>query len=225
MKITWIGQAGLLIETCGKKIMVDPYLSDSVEAINPKNWRRIAVDESLFDENVDIIVITHDHLDHLDPQTLEKFLQKDKTLTVLASYNAWQQVRKNGKNHNYVMFNRGTVWTQDGIVFTAVKAEHSDLTSIGFIIDDGESKVYVTGDTLYNKDIFPELPINLDAVFLPINGVGNNMNVTDAKRFAEMTGAKKAIPIHWGMFDELDASEFDIDNAVIPKIYEEVKFE
>ena len=128
MKTTWIGQAGLLIETCGKKIMVDPYLSDSVEAINPKNWRRIAVDESLFDENVDIIVITHDHLDHLDPQTLEKFLQKDKTLTVLASYNAWQQVRKNGKNHNYVMFNRGTVWTQDGIVFTAVKAEHSDLS-------------------------------------------------------------------------------------------------
>ena len=224
MKITWIGQAGLLIETSGKKIMVDPYLSDSVEKINPKNWRRAAVDESLFEEDIDMIVITHDHLDHLDPQTLEKFLEKDKALTVLAPYNAWQQVRKNGKNHNYVMFNRGTIWTQDGITFTAVKAEHSDLTAIGFIIEDDEFKVYVTGDTLYNKDIFPELPKNLDAVFLPINGVGNNMNIYDAKQFAEMTGAKKAIPIHWGMFDEIDASEFDIVNAVIPKIYEEVKF-
>lgn len=224
MKITWIGQAGLLIETGGKKIMVDPYLSDSVEKINPKNWRRAAVDESLFEEDIDMIVITHDHLDHLDPQTLERFLEKDKALTVLAPYNAWQQVRKNGKNHNYVMFNRGTIWTQDGITFTAVKAEHSDLTAIGFIIEDDEFKVYVTGDTLYNKDIFPELPKNLDAVFLPINGVGNNMNIYDAKQFAEMTGAKKAIPIHWGMFDEIDASEFDIVNAVIPKIYEEVKF-
>ena len=107
MKITWIGQAGLLIETGEKKIMVDPYLSDSVEAINPKNWRRVAVDESLFEEDIDMIVITHDHLDHLDPQTLERFLKKDKILTVLAPYNAWQQVRKNGKNHNYVMFNRG----------------------------------------------------------------------------------------------------------------------
>lgn len=68
MKITWLGQAGLLIETGGKKIMVDPYLSDSVEAINPKNWRRVAVDESLFEEDIDMIVITHDHLDHLDPQ-------------------------------------------------------------------------------------------------------------------------------------------------------------
>ena len=224
MKITWIGQAGLLIETGGKKIMVDPYLSDSVEAINPKNWRRVAVDESLFEEDIDMIVITHDHLDHLDPQTLERFLKKDKILTVLAPYNAWQQVRKNGKNHNYVMFNRGTVWTQDGIIFTAVKAEHSDLTAIGFIIDDGEFKVYVTGDTLYNKDIFPELPKNLDAVFLPVNGVGNNMNISDAKQFAKMTEAKKAIPIHWGMFDELDVSDFDLVNAIIPKIYEEVKF-
>ena len=225
MKITWIGQAGLLIETGGKKIMVDPYLSDSVEAINPKNWRRVAVDESLFEEDIDMIVITHDHLDHLDPQTLERFLKKDKILTVLAPYNAWQQVRKNGKNHNYVMFNRGTVWTQDGIIFTAVKAEHSDLTAIGFIIDDGEFKVYVTGDTLYNKDIFPELPKNLDAVFLPVNGGGNNMNISDAKQFAKMTEAKKAIPIHWGMFDELDVSDFDLVNAIIPKIYEEVQFE
>ncbi len=225
MKIIWIGQAGLLIETGGKKIMVDPYLSDSVEAINPKNWRRVAVDESLFEEDIDMIVITHDHLDHLDPQTLERFLKKDKILTVLAPYNAWQQVRKNGKNHNYVMFNRGTVWTQDGIIFTAVKAEHSDLTAIGFIIDDGEFKVYVTGDTLYNKDIFSELPKNLDAVFLPVNGVGNNMNISDAKQFAKMTEAKKAIPIHWGMFDELDVSDFDLVNAIIPKIYEEVQFE
>ena len=225
MKITWIGQAGLLIETGGKKIMVDPYLSDSVEAINPKNWRRVAVDESLFEEDIDMIVITHDHLDHLDPQTLERFLKKDKILTVLAPYNAWQQVRKNGKNRNYVMFNRGTVWTRDGIIFTAVKAEHSDLTAIGFIIDDGEFKVYVTGDTLYNKDIFPELPKNLDAVFLPVNGVGNNMNISDAKQFAKMTEAKKAIPIHWGMFDELDVSDFDLVNAIIPKIYEEVQFE
>lgn len=204
--------------------MVDPYLSDSVEAINPKNWRRVAVDERLFEEDIDMIVITHDHLDHLDPQTLERFLKKDKILTVLAPYNAWQQVRKNGKDHNYVMFNRGTVWTQDGITFTAVKAEHSDLTAIGFIIDDGEFKVYVTGDTLYNKDIFSELPKNLDAVFLPVNGVGNNMNISDAKRFAKMTEAKKAIPIHWGMFDELDVSDFDLVNAIIPKIYEEVKF-
>ena len=48
MKITWLGQAGLLFETAEKKIMIDPYLSNSVESINPKNYRRVAVDEDLF---------------------------------------------------------------------------------------------------------------------------------------------------------------------------------
>lgn len=90
-------------------------------------------------------------------------------------------------------------------------------------MDDGKEKIYVTGDTLYNKDIFEELPQDIDAVFLPVNGVGNNMNIIDAKKFAEKTGAKKAIPMHWGMFDEFDPTEFDFGNAVIPTIYEEVK--
>ena len=223
MKITWLGQAGLLFETNGIKIISDPYLSDSVEKVNPKNWRRIPVKEELFQEETDIIVITHNHLDHLDPETLERFLDTDRTLTVLAPYDAWQEIRKFGKNHNYVMFNRGTVWTQSGITFMAVRAEHSDLTAIGFVMDDGNKKIYVTGDTLYNKEIFTDLPQDIDAVFLPINGVGNNMNIIDAKKFADAIDAKNVVPVHWGMFDELDPTEFDLKNAIIPTIYEEVK--
>lgn len=46
MKITWLGQAGLLFETGNLTIMVDPYLSNSVEKVNPLNYRRVAVDES-----------------------------------------------------------------------------------------------------------------------------------------------------------------------------------
>ena len=223
MQIVWMGQAGLLIDTGNIKIMVDPYLSDSVARINPKNWRRVPVDEAFFREEPDMIVITHNHLDHLDPETLSRLLDTQKTVTLLASYDAWQEARKFGGNHNYVMFNRGTVWTQDGLIFTAVKAEHSDLTAIGFVLDDGVQKIYITGDTLYNKEIFGDLPEDIDAVFLPINGVGNNMNIADAKRFARKTGAKKAVPIHWGMFDEIDPAGFDLENAVIPTIYGEVK--
>ena len=43
MKITWIGQAGLLLETGKTTVLIDPYLSDSVKAINPANWRRVPV--------------------------------------------------------------------------------------------------------------------------------------------------------------------------------------
>jgi L-ascorbate metabolism protein UlaG (beta-lactamase superfamily) len=90
-------------------------------------------------------------------------------------------------------------------------AEHSDLYAIGVILDDGEKKYYVTGDTLYNEAMFAEIPNDIDTVFLPVNGVGNNMNLTDAKRFAKRIGAKKAVPIHFGMFDELKAEDVVIE--------------
>lgn len=219
MKITWLGQAGLLFETGGKKIMVDPYLSNSCGKINPQSQRRVPVDNTFLKIKPDVIILTHDHLDHTDPETLEYFLNGENNVLVLASYNAWQRVRVIGQGNNYVCFNRRTVWTYEGMVFTAVKAEHSDLCAIGVIIDDGEKKYYVTGDTLYNKDIFTELPKDIEAVFLPINGVGNNMNMTDAKLFAQECGAKKTVPLHFGLFDNLKPNGFDI----VPEYFKEIK--
>ena len=129
---------------------------------------------------------------------------------------------KLGGDHNYVLFNRHTSWTEKGIRFTAVKAEHSDPTPIGVIIDDGEKKYYITGDTLYNEEIFSDIPDDIYALFLPINGVGNNMNKVDAARFAKRIGAKKVVPIHFGMFDNMTADDFVCENKVTPEIYKEI---
>lgn len=222
-KITWLGQAGLLFEHHEYKLMIDPYLSDSVKEINPNNYRRKPVDESLFDIKPDMMIFTHNHLDHYDPETVERFITKDSAMTVLAPSSVWSEVRKTGGNNNYVLFNRHTQWSEGGLVFTAVKAEHSDPTPIGVIIDDGEKKYYVTGDTLYNEEIFADIPDDIYAVFLPVNGVGNNMNMIDAARFAKRVGAEKVVPIHTGMFDELDANAFECKNKVVPKIYEKVE--
>lgn len=223
MKVTYLGQAGLLFEKGNFKIMIDPYLSDSVEKINPKNYRRVPVDESFFKIKPDVMIFTHNHLDHYDPETVVHFIDENSNITVLAPKSVWDEVRKIGGNNNYILFNRHTEWTQNGIRFTAVKAEHSDITPIGVIIDDGERKYYVTGDTLYNEEIFEDIPSDIYALFLPVNGVGNNMNMTDAARFANRINAVKTVPIHIGMFDELTADGFECENTVIPTIYEEIR--
>ncbi len=222
MRITWLGQAGLLIETNNVKIMVDPYLSDSVEKVNPLNCRRVRPDENFFKIRPDVIVLTHDHLDHADPETLEKYLKTYSGITVLASKNAWNTARSFGGSHNYVMFNRNTTWTEKGIRFTAVRAEHSDDYAIGVILDNGDKRLYITGDTLYNESIFASIPDSIDILFLPINGVGNNMNLTDASRFAERVGARATVPLHFGMFDETDPTLFECKNHVIPQIYKTI---
>ena len=223
MKIIWLGQAGLLFIKDGFKIMVDPYLSDSVEKINPASFRRQAVDESLFEIKPDVMIFTHNHLDHYDPETVCRFISADTNIVVLSPASVWQEVRKIGGNNNYIQFNRHTVWTENGIKFTAVKAEHSDISAIGVIIDDGDKKYYVTGDTLYNEKIFGDIPNDIYAVFLPVNGVGNNMNMTDAARFAKRINAERTVPMHIGMFDEITADEFDCENKIIANIYEEIK--
>ena len=224
MNITWLGQAGLLFDNGKTKIMVDPYLSDSVEKINPKSYRRVPVNEMIFSVEPDVIVFTHDHLDHFDPETAKVFLGNDrKPATVLSSFSVWQKARTSGNVHNYVLFDRHSEWTEHGFRFRAVKAVHSDPFAIGIIIEDiCENKVYyVSGDTLYNSEIFSDLPDNIDFAFIPVNGVGNNMNATDAVRFFKDSGAKIAVPYHVGMFDELTPLVFDNENKIVLEVYEE----
>ena len=223
MKITYLGQAGFLFEKDEFKIMIDPYLSDCVVKVNPRNYRRVPVDESFFNVKPDLMIFTHNHLDHYDPETVPHFIGEDTKVTVLAPSSVWNEVRKLGGINNYVQFDRHTSWTEHGIRFTAVKAEHSDRDAIGVLIDDGEKKYYITGDTLYNEEIFADIPDDVFALFLPVNGVGNNMNMADAARFAERVNAKWTVPVHVGMFDELSADDFCCENKKVPQIYKEIE--
>ena len=180
--------------------------------------------DSLFDITPDVMIFTHAHLDHYDPETVTRFITDESRITVLAPSSVYGEVRKLGGNNNYVKFDRHTEWTEKGVRFTAVKAEHSDPSPIGILIDDGTRIFYVTGDTLYNTEIFEDIPKGVYAVFLPVNGVGNNMNMEDALRFCERIDPQFAVPLHCGLFDSLDAHGFKYKNTVVPKIYEEVKF-
>ena len=224
-KITWLGQAGLLFENGGFRLMIDPYLSDSCGKINPKSHRRVPVDETYLAMQPDMILCTHNHMDHTDPETLTVFLHRDPPLTLLAPGTAWSKAREFGGAHNYVQFNRHTQWTQGPFRLTAVRAEHSDPDAIGVIIEDGKKRYYVTGDTLYNTDVLADVSGAVDVVFLPVNGVGNNMNMTDAARFAAAVGAKRTVPLHIGLFDGLSAADFDCPNKVVPVFFKEIRLD
>ncbi len=222
MKITWIGQAGLyFVSDEGTKVLIDPYLSNSAMEINPRNERHTPIDKRFLEIKPDILIFTHNHIDHYDPETAKHYLKEDSGITVLCPSSVWDNVRQFGGNNNYVMFNRHTQWTEKGLTFKAVKAEHSDLSAIGVIVEDGKRSYYVTGDTLYNTDIFNDLPQRIDIVFLPINGMGNNMNVEDAVRFVWAIGARKAVPMHYGMFDRLRPTEFEVPGLILPELYKE----
>lgn len=226
MKCTWLGQAGLLFDFDGMKVMVDPYLSDSVATVNPVNRRRVEADKSFLDRKPDVLILTHNHLDHTDPETLDLLFERHDGICVLASLNAWNRVRRYGANHNYVLFDRGTEWTQGAVHFQAVHAQHSDDHAIGVLITCQGRTWYVTGDSLFHpqaiRDVW-ESGKKVEVVFLPVNGIGNNMNLTDAARFATAIKAEKVVPVHFGLFDSINPEkDFFCANKVIPEIYREV---
>ena len=224
MKVIWLGQAGLLFETKDVIIMIDPYFSNSVEKANPEYKRRVQVLKDVFSIKPDVMIFTHNHLDHFDMETVEKFIGTETNISVLAPKSVWTDVRRIGGNNNYILFNRGTSWTEKNVRFTAIKAEHSDHDAIGVIIDYEGKKYYITGDTLYNEEIFKDINDRIYAVFLPVNGVGNNMNMLDAKRFCERINPNYAVPVHCGMFDEIDMNKFEYERKIVPEIYKEIKF-
>lgn len=226
MKITYLGQAGLLVEAASKAIIIDPYLSNSVEAIEPQNYRRKPIDERFLEIKPDVVICTHDHLDHTDPDTLAHYLGDGSHALVLAPFGAWKHIRSfAAPTNNCVMFNTGTAWSEGEIRFSAVKAEHSDREAIGVVIECEGKTLYVTGDTLYNEEVLASAPRAPYALFLPINGRGNNMNIADAERFAREIGARYTVPFHVGLFDEIDPSGFVCEGRVIPEIYREIIFE
>ena len=224
VKITYLGQAGFLFEYKEMKIMIDPYLSNSVAKYEPKNERRIPVDERFFLIKPDVLVFTHNHGDHYDKETVKKFVTEESKITVLSPYSVWCDVRKFGGNNNFILFDKGTSITIEDVVFTAVKAVHSDKDAIGVVMEREGEKYYITGDTLYSEEVFSSLPQGrYKALFLPINGIGNNMNVADAKRFSERIQADFVVPMHIGLFDDLSGELLQVKNRVIAENFKEVK--
>ena len=224
MKITWLGQAGLLFEEEGVSLMIDPYLSDCVAKLNPAKARRVPVDERFFDITPDVLIFTHDHLDHYDPETAPRFLGKtDKEIVVLCPPSVFPKALAHENEHNYVRMERGTVWTEGPFRITAVKAAHSDPDAMGVLIEVAGKTYYVTGDTLYNENIFADIPAGVELLLLPVNGVGNNMNMQDAARFAARVAPRFAVPLHVGLFDSLDPRDFPYENKIIPQFFREIE--
>lgn len=230
MKIIWLGQSGLLFVSGNKKIVVDPYLSDSLKKIDKRMYRGMKLNKKFFKVKPDIIVLTNSHPDHTDITTLTSYLRKSKKPVTLlcseASYAKVEDAKIRGR-YNNVMFCEGSEWTLENLRITAVKAQTDDKTAIGITVSDAQTgKVYyVAGDTLYNKYVIESVPKSPDVSFIPINGEDGCMNMADAARFAFAIDSQITVPVHFGMFDLVDPREFHVRNKMIPKIYRILDFD
>ena len=218
MKVTWLGSSALLFENENIKILVDPLFSDIDGKV-----RRYPSDKSYLELSPDVIILSGTDKERLDMSAVSSYIRERGDITVLASEGAYMRVSEMCPDANIVLLSPHSVWSEGGVTFYSVGCAGADRTAIGVIVDDGEMTYYLSGATLYNYDVLDDVldlaPDGVDYAFLPISGRGSVMNAKDAADFAYEISAKRAVPVSYGLYDDVSASDFDFEDAVVLEPY------
>lgn len=180
MKITKYPQSCLMIETSNKRILIDAgslkYQDKFLE-----EWKK-----------ADIILITHKHGDHIKSDVL-----KDIDIPIYST----KEVQDTYPEIKFNIVKENDTLDFDNIKIEVVKAIHGYnpnlknggqvFENVGYIIDDGEYRLYITSDTIcFNNDY------KADIVALPVTAHGLTMSAFEASLFVRELGAKLVLPIH-----------------------------
>lgn len=198
--VTWLGQAGYLLEFEGYRVCIDPYLSDAVE--REEGLKRLfpapLQPEAL---RADFVILTHDHLDHLDPDTLPA-IAKASPATCFAGPKSCMQHLALLQIENRRLFARGDMLQIGSLSFHGVFSKHTP-DSIGLVVQPPCSGgIYFTGDTEYDSALLQVCRFHPEILFTCINGKLGNMGYQYAALLARMLEVHIAIPNHYGLFRE-----------------------
>jgi L-ascorbate metabolism protein UlaG (beta-lactamase superfamily) len=200
-KVTYIGHATTLIEMDGLRIISDPFFRSYIWHLSRT---RLAITPEWY-SNIDLILISHAHWDHLDIVSLQKFAADTP---VVAPAGSKPLLSKAGMNR-ILEANPGDEFQFAGLSILATYAEHNgkrgpfspELPCLGFLVR-GSRSVYFSGDTAL-FDGMVELAQDLDIALLPVWGWGptlgkGHMDPIQAAEAARRLAPRIAIPIHWG---------------------------
>lgn len=220
--IWWLGQSGYLLLWQGKKILIDPYLSDSLT----KKYENTSKPHVRMSERViapellkDILIVSssHNHTDHLDAETLIPVINNNPGIhCIIPEANRSFVAERIKMPADFPEgLNAGAQITISGFTFHGIPAAHNTIDRdekgqckyLGYIIRFGKWTVYHSGDTLWYDGLQNILsPFDIDLALLPINGnepargVAGNLNTEEAAKLGRAAGVKHVIPCHYDMF-------------------------
>ncbi|QWD70700.1 glycosyltransferase [Polynucleobacter sp. UB-Siik-W21] len=221
--IEMLGQSGFRIELNDLTLYVDPYLSNSVYEQDSNEFVRMKGIARTPDEVVDAdyVLITHEHLDHCDPNTVLGIAKASPEAIFWGPRKVLMQLTSWGIDADRLMCPEEHWKVLDGdLKICAIPSAHPEierdddnkLTGLGYIIDCCSKLIYIAGDTLVHEEIIDVLRLQpkIDVAFLPVNednyyrrkkGIVGNMSVREAFQFASDLGIRAVVPVHWDMFE------------------------
>ena len=210
MHLTYLGQSCFLIETMGKKIIIDPMITANAlaSAIN------------IIDIEVDYILLTHGHYDHgADAEVIAK----NNNALIISNYEIVSWYNKKGIDGHGM--NLGGSFHFDFGDVKYVQAIHSSIlpdgsyggASGGFVLSNDEATIYFAGDTALTMDmkLIPIICKKLNAAVLPV-GDNFTMGYKDVLIASDFIECNNIIGCHFDTFPPIK-----IDHDLVKKAFKE----
>jgi L-ascorbate metabolism protein UlaG (beta-lactamase superfamily) len=203
MELTWVGHATTLIDVDGYRVLTDPLLTKRVAHLRR---RRPLPTADTFD--VDLVLLSHVHVDHLHLPSLKRLRRSVRVLTPAGSASL---LRKAGFT-DVIEIGAGDRIESGPVTVEVVPAEHKrsrgphsrvSADPVGFIVNGAGRRIYFPGDT----DLFDAMADfgDIDVALLPIWGWGStlgegHLNPQRAATATQLIKPELLVPIHWGTY-------------------------
>jgi N-acyl-phosphatidylethanolamine-hydrolysing phospholipase D len=210
--LSWIGHATFVLRLGGKLVATDPIFSTRIAGTVKRTVPPGVALEDL--PPLDVVTVTHNHMDHMDLPTLRRIGPKAKYVVPLGN---GELLRKQGLE-NVVELDWWERHEEGGLAITCVPARHWSMRApwtrdealwSGFVYSSSDGAVYHSGDTGYFEG-FKEIGARvgpIDWALLPIGAYEprwfmepQHMNPEDAAQAFVDLGARTFVAMHWGTF-------------------------
>lgn len=237
VRLHWLGQAGFVLDGAGNRVVIDPYLSDSLaqkyRATRFPHIRMMSAPVQPSEiRHVTAVLATHAHSDHLDPGTLPALLTANPNAALVVPASCAELALRRarvGPERLKVIDAGETLDLVAGLAITATRAAHEALEVdergkhrfLGYLIRCGRTKIFHSGDTIpFDGQVAEVRALRADIALLPVNGrdakrrangVPGNMTLAEAVSLARQAGIGAVVAHHFGMFGFNTVPRADIE--------------
>lgn len=223
-----VNHATILLNINGYNVLTDPIWSEYASPLQFLGPKRKADPGIKFDElpRIDLVLISHNHYDHLDSGTVRK-LVKDHNPLFIIGLGVKGNLLNMGVSQDKIIeldwwddydFVNSKLNKEQILNITFTPAQHfssrflDDKNSTlwgGFVIKSNNKTIYFAGDTGYDIDLFSDIKQKFHKVDISLLPIGAykpysfryvHMNPEEAVKASKLLGSKINIPIHYGTF-------------------------
>jgi N-acyl-phosphatidylethanolamine-hydrolysing phospholipase D len=221
-RVTWLGHASFLIKTSGVVILTDPFLSKFASPVSwagPKRFVDLPIPINKLPP-IDIVIVSHNHYDHLDDKTVRKLANKHN-IHVVVPLGLKSFFTERGYS-KVTELDWGQSVSVEGIAITAESAVHDSARSTSdrnktlwasWVIESSKKRILFIGDTAYSETIFNLVGDKYDSFDFAILPIGayeprellwmSHITPEEAVSIGIDVRAKTLIASHWGTVSSL----------------------